>query len=90
MTEKEQSPSKTDVLEPARKLLVEKNARITALEAALPTLGSGLVAEAIVYYLVALNADYFAACCALADIANKAPKDPAPDVPQNNTEEVCA
>lgn len=63
--------SNSDALEPVRKMLTEKSQRITALEAALPTLGSGLVAEAVVYYLLALNADYFAACEALANVASK-------------------
>jgi hypothetical protein len=72
MSEKTQANENVDMtpLEQIRSVLTTKHARITALEAALPTLGDGLVAEAVVFYLVAQNAEYFAMCEALKAAAN--------------------
>lgn len=59
-------------IEQIRAELTEKNQRIAALEAALPRVGAGLIAEAVLFYLVALNAEYLAMCNALATVASAA------------------
>jgi hypothetical protein len=63
------TPNPVDAIRAALEL---KKAQIEALEAALPTLGAGLIAQAVVHYLLALNEDFFATCRALADAASQA------------------
>jgi hypothetical protein len=69
--EKQESttPNPVDVIRAALEL---KKAKIEALESTLPTLGAGLIAQAVVHYLLALNEDFFATCRALADAASHA------------------
>ncbi|WP_028229354.1 hypothetical protein [Paraburkholderia ferrariae] len=82
MQEKILATEAVPTLESIRAMLAAKNRRIITLESALPTLGGGLVAEAVMFYLIALNTEYFAACKALAEIAGEAH--------ENNAEAVAA